>query len=449
LSRQSAPGNERACEAGLRPEAASGHRNNRLMNLFRPLGHRPFALLWSGQATSRLGDSLYRIALAWWVLEKTGSATAMGAVLVFSSVPMLIFLLLGGVATDRLPRLRVMFASDTLSGLVVAAVAILAFSGQLQVWHIYLASITFGMVRAFFLPAYTATIPEITPREILPSANSLTSLSQSAAGVIGPAVGAAIVALSGTALAFGLDALSFFISAGCVLPILWTNPAFNLAPRASAAEGGTPPAGGRKGLRSVVDEFLEGFKTVMGSPWLWVSIAIFSLINVTLDGPQGVSLPFLVKEHLHAGVGTLGLFASMSSAGFAVGALWLGSLARIRRRGLLLYLGILLAGVSLAVFGLSVFVPFLAAAAFLGGLFISVGSLIWTNSLQELVPRQLLGRVSSIDALGSFVLLPIGYGIVGWATDRIGAPSVFVLGGVATFTLALLALLHPAIRGLD
>ena len=99
------------------------------MNLLKSLQHRPFALLWSGQTTSRLGDSLYRIAMAWWVLEKTGSAEAMGAVLIFSSVPMLIFLLIGGVVTDRLPRLRVMVTSDILSGSIVAIIALMAFTG--------------------------------------------------------------------------------------------------------------------------------------------------------------------------------------------------------------------------------------------------------------------------------------------------------------------------------
>ena len=94
--------------------------------------HRPFALLWSGQTTSRLGNSLYRIALAWWVLEKTGSAAAMGTVLIFSSVPMLIFLLVGGVVTDRFPRLRVMWISDVLSGAVVAIVTLLAATGCLR-----------------------------------------------------------------------------------------------------------------------------------------------------------------------------------------------------------------------------------------------------------------------------------------------------------------------------
>src|SRR5438552_8882265 len=180
--------------------------------LFKSLAHRSFALLWSGQTISRLGDSLYRVALAWWVLEQTGSATAMGTVLIFSFAPMLLFLLIGGVAVDRFPRVRVMLASDILRGAVVGLVALLALGGNLAIWHVYLASIVFGFVDAFFQPAYTAAVPEITPSEVLPSANSLTSLSGQLAGIAGPALGAAIVAMGGTPAAFALDALSFFIS---------------------------------------------------------------------------------------------------------------------------------------------------------------------------------------------------------------------------------------------
>jgi len=103
------------------------------MTLLSSLRHRSFALLWSGQTISRLGDSLYSVALAWWVLQATGSAAAMGTVLIFSFAPMLIFLLIGGVAVDRLPRLRVMFVTDLVSGLVVTVVAVLAATGRLEV----------------------------------------------------------------------------------------------------------------------------------------------------------------------------------------------------------------------------------------------------------------------------------------------------------------------------
>src|SRR3990170_4384393 len=190
------------------------------MSLFISLRHRSFALLWTGQTISRLGDSLYRIALAWWVLEKTGSATAMSTVLVVSFLPMLLFLLVGGVVVDRLPRFRVLFASDVLNGCVVGAVAVLAATGRLEVWHVYIAGALFGLAEAFFYPAYAASVPQVVPPEALPSANALTGLSYQISGVIGPAIGAAMVALGGTSAAFGLDSLSFFISAAFMAPLL-------------------------------------------------------------------------------------------------------------------------------------------------------------------------------------------------------------------------------------
>src|SRR3990172_6274889 len=120
------------------------------MTFLRALRIRSFALLWTGQTISRLGDSVYRIALGWWVLEETGSATAMSTVLVVSFLPMVAFLLVGGVVVDRLPRFRVLFASDLFNGVVVTLVALLAGTGRLEVWHVYIASAVFGLAEAFF-----------------------------------------------------------------------------------------------------------------------------------------------------------------------------------------------------------------------------------------------------------------------------------------------------------
>lgn len=417
------------------------------MNLFKSLTHRPFALLLGGQTTSRLGDSLFRITLAWWVLEKTHSATAMGTVLIFSSVPMLLFLLIGGVATDRFPRLRIMLLSDVFNGIVVAAITLMAFMGWLEVWHIYITSILFGLVSAFFHPAYTATVPQITPKELLPSANSLTSLFQRGTSIIGPAIGASIVAFGGTPLAFGLDALSFGISAVCIILIMRSNPELNTAPMpVTPAEGEVSPA--KAGMRSAFKDLREGYLAVIASPWLWITIVIFGFVNAT-SSPLSVSLPFLIKDNLHADVAVLGLFTSMNAVGFVVGAIFIGSFKKLRHRGPLAYLATIAFGAAIGVFGLTVSIPVLAVVAFAGGFVISIFSLIWTNSLQELVSRQLLGRVASIDALGSFVLLPIGYGISGWATDLIGAPLVFLIGGGLTAILALLGLTNRSVRGLD
>lgn len=143
----------------------------------RALAHPSFAYLWTGQVISQLGNSVQAITLAWWVLEETGSAAVMGAVLISAEVPYLLFLLIGGVMVDRFPRMYVMLASDVLCGLAMGLVAVLAAMDALALWHLFTLSALFGVVGAFFSPAFTATIPDIVPAPALTSANSLRSLA--------------------------------------------------------------------------------------------------------------------------------------------------------------------------------------------------------------------------------------------------------------------------------
>jgi len=403
------------------------------MNFIRAFRSRPFALLWAGQTISRLGDSLYRIALAWWVLEETGSAEAMGKVLLFSFAPMLLFLLVGGVVVDRLPRLRVMFAADLVNGAVVGVLAYLAATGRLEVGHVYAASAVFGLAEAFFFPAYNASIPQIVPAEALPSANSLTSLSWQLSSVVGPALGAAIVATAGVPAAFALDSVSFFVSAMFLVPILRVIA----APRA----GEVRPSG--------MADLRQGLGLVLAKPWLWVGIGVFAFINVTDSGPRNVALPFLVHDNLGLEVGALGLVSGITAAGSVLSAIYLGRKKRLRRRGWLAYGGVILGGMMLMVYGLAPGLGWLMMAAVVYGMAFSATGLVWTNTLQELVPTEALGRVSSIDALGSFVLMPLGFYFAGVVTDAYGASTAFLLGGAATIALALLALSHPAVRTLD
>lgn len=410
------------------------------MNFLRSLKHRPFALLWTGQTISRLGDNLYRIALAWWVLEETGSSIAMGTVLVLSQIPMLLFLLVGGVIVDRLPRIRIMFAADLVNGVVVMVVSALAFLGVLEVWHVYIASILFGFVEAFFFPAYAAVVPQITPPELLTSANSLNSLSQRITGIIGPVLGAGLVATAGTPITFGLDGLSFFISAIFVLPILKTKLEKPIQQLETKAKGA---------IRQGLADLRTGWKAVITVPWIWISILTFGFFNITESSPRAVSLPFLISDDLGAGVELLGLLGSAASLGFVVGAIWLGRYTRLRRRGIFAYGATIVMGASLLPLALLMPTPILLGAMFIGGVCTSIFALIWTQTLQEMVSPELLGRVFSMDALGSFVLLPIGYGLAGWATDAIGAPTVFLIGAIGSMILAALPLLHPAIRNLD
>ena len=403
------------------------------MTFARALRHRSFALLWTGQTISRLGDSLYRIALSWWVLEKTGSAEAMGTVLVVSSIPMLIFLLVGGVVVDRLPRFRVLFGSDVLNGIVVGVVSLLVATGRLEVWHVYVAGAIFGFSEAFFFPAYVASVPQVVPPDSLPSANSLTSLSWQLTGVAGPAIGATLVALGGTPAAFGLDSLSFFISAAFLAPLVriaLPRPVDTVA-------------------RSPLRDLREGLATVLSRTWLWLSIAFFGLVNVFDAGPRNVALPFLIHDHLGLDVGALGAVASAVAVGSVAAAVFLGRYHRLRRRGLLLYGAETVMGCMLVLFGLSPTLPGVVIAALIFGVGISLGGMVWTNTVQEMVPQEKLGRVTSIDALGSFVFLPVGFALAGLLVERIGPASVFVLGGSLVIALSLAILLVPSIRNLD
>jgi DHA3 family tetracycline resistance protein-like MFS transporter len=403
------------------------------MTLIRSLAYRPFALLWSGQTISRLGDNLYRVALFWWAAQQTESALATSIILFCTIAPMLLFVLIGGVTVDRFPRIPIMLASDVIRGCIVIVIAVLAQYQALEIWHIYIASILFGTVDAFFQPAFTAVLPEITPAEILPSANSLTTISQQAAAVIGALLGATLVALVGTAFAFTLNGLSFFVSALCLLPLL----------RLSTAPTTDQPA------TNILHDVRQGLSAVMSAPWLWITISIIALGNITSSAPFTVALPFLVKETLGAEINTFGLAQAMLSLGVVLGAVWLGRLRVIRRRGLMAYGAWLVSGLLTLAIGLPIGTLGIALASLLVGATTAAFSLIWINTLQQLVPREMLGRVSSIDYLGSFILLPLGYSVVGWATDQLGAATVFVIGGALTMALAVLGLLHPAIRRLD
>ncbi len=411
------------------------------ISVLRALQHRAFALLLAGQTVSRVGDFLYEIALAWWVLQKTGSPVAMAGVLVFAFAPMLLFLLIGGVAGDRFPRPWLMLGSDLARGVIVGLVAILAALDRLDLWQIYLASLLFGLVDAFFQPAYAALVPEVVTDENLPSANALSSLSSQLGRIVGPALGAGIVALGGPATAFAFNAGTFFISAAFLLPLL----RLPKPPHAPAGEGKAAPSPG------VLADLRAGVGTVRRSPWLWMTILLFALTNVTLAGPYSVAMPFLVTEHLHGDVNMLGTLYALFPIGYVLGSIILGRQARLRRRGLLIYGGTALAGLMLGSLGLPLPFVLIGLAALINGAALEMGSQAWTNSLQDpvFVPRALLGRVSSIELLGSYALLPVGYGLAGWATATLGAAPVFLLGGGLTAVVALLGLLQPQVRGVD
>jgi MFS family permease len=409
------------------------------LSLWRALGHRTFALLWAGQTVSRIGDWLYYVALTWWVMQTTGDPEHVAGVLGIQFVPMLVFLLIGGVTVDRLPRAHIMLVSDIGRALLVGGVATLAFAGRLELWHVYVASLQFGLVDAFFQPAFYASIPDAVPERDLPSANSLTSFSMQIGRVLGPGIGGYLLAAVGAPAGFAINAGSFLISGLFLLPLLGV---LRPVPRPAEAEGPKGPA-------AVLADAREGFRTVVQIPWLWISILAFALTNMLLGGPYQVAIPFLVKDNLGNRPELLGWLYAMFPIGYLIGGLYLGRRARIRRRGWMIYLTGATAGLMLAVLGLPVPFVFLALAAIVNGAALEMGDLAWKTALQEKVPRDKLGRVLSLDSLGSFALIPLGLALAALGTDRFGAPLMLLLGGGITAVVTLAALFVRAIRELD
>jgi DHA3 family tetracycline resistance protein-like MFS transporter len=406
------------------------------MATFRAFHHRTFSLLIAGQTLSRIGDFLYQVALAWWVLEKTNSGIAMGMVFLFTLTPTILFVLLGGALVDRLPRTRLLFLSDLGRGVIMLLIALLALSNRLELWMVYIGSLLFGFADAFFTPALQALIPQIIPQVDLTSANSINSLSVQLGRVAGPALGGILVGLGGTTLAFGINATSFLLSAITLIPLL-SIPA---PARAEQIES-TP--------QHLLADIREGFQTTVASPILWISIITFAVVNITLAGPFSVGMPFLVKNHLNGDEKMLGLLYAIFPIGYAISGLVLGSAKRLRYRGILSYLCGAIAGIGLGVFGLDLPLWALIVAALINGAALEVGGLIWINILQELVPEEKLGRVSSIDTLGSFVLLPLGFAFTGWLVDHVDVAIVFIAAGIVAGLASLFPLLHPSIRELD
>jgi MFS family permease len=267
-------------------------------------------------------------------------------------------------------------------------------------------------------------------------------------GVIGPILGASLVAMGGTSLAFGLDALSFFVSALCVYPILRAG-LYETPKLVNASETATRPKSAKEALKQGIADLREGWDAIVTAPWIWVTILIFAILNTVESSPRAVAMPFLIKDNLGADVSLLGIFGSAFSLGYVLCALWLGQFKRLRRRGLLGYGAIMVNGFMLLLFGLQAPIPVLIAAMFVYGFCYNVFGLVWTLTLQEMVPNEKLGRVYAFDSLGSWVLLPVGFALAGWGTDLVGAPMVFLIGGAGTILMTLIGLSHPAVRNLD
>ncbi len=419
--------------------------DNKRLRLFGALRSQSFACLWIGQTVSAMGNDVFSVALAWEVLVLTGSATIMAVVMIAQEIPRIVFLLIGGAVADRLPRRLVLLYSDAGRAILVFLVAVLAWLHLLQMWHLVLCVLLFGIVRGFFGPAYRALLPQLVEaRELLPSVNALNGLAKQLSQIVGPLLGAALFALAGPVSAFVVDALTFVFSA-CFL-LAMRSGAREQQPRDHAQPS-------RPFLSSLSSDIGAGLRYVGSIPWLWLSILIVCLANLGLAGPQEVALPRLIGQTSQGGVWLLGGVITALAVGALLATLVLGQIRVLRRKGLLIYLSLMLSGGAFLLFGLpvpSASVPFVfLIAALVFGVGDGVFAILWEMALQTAVPAEKLGRVSSIYLLGAYSLQPLGFALAGIVGDHFSPGWTFLGGGLLCIVLAGVALSMRSIRQLD
>jgi MFS family permease len=411
----------------------------------RALQSRSFALLWTGQTISALGDGAFVTALSWQALQLTGSAMAMGLVVLAQTFPMVLLLLFGGVVADRFPRHQVMLWSDASRAVAVLLIAVLGMTHLLQLWHLVLLALFFGFVRGFFSPAYQSIVPQLVNKGDLSSANSLTELSYQLYCTVGPMLGASLVAFAGTAAAFAFDGFTFIVSALCLamlrLPLQF--------PPATPTSAQLP----RRGIRTALSEMHEGLRYVTGSTFLWVTITLSALLTIGGAGSLVVAMPKLVHDVYGQGVWLLGAIRAAGGIGSIVAILLAGYLNRLRRRGITMYLMMICISMAFILFGLPLphaVEPIVACLAMVVVNFgLAVYQILWLTVMQEIVPDDKLGRVSSIDQLGGYGLWPVGFVLSGVIADYISPSWVFIGAGIVNVGLYGLGLSVRAVRQLQ
>jgi MFS family permease len=427
----------------------------------RALRSRPFALLWGGQTISALGDGAYTPALAWQTLALTHSSAALAAIVTATIVPRLIFLLVGGLVADRLPRRAVLFVSDAGRALVVGAIAALSWSGALELWHLIVLGALFGVAGAFFLPAYRAMPPLLVTRDALPSANALTELSGQLGLLIGPLIGAGLVFVTGPAAAFAFDSASFVISAVSLLAIrlprqqeLSENARAQDEHEALAREGQprtqSPSISERTGgVRQAGRELREAVAFILASTWLLTTIVIPGFGNAAFGGSMLVALPKLIRDVYGGGAWLLGAVIASVALGRISAAFMVGQL-RLRRRGIIAFAADIVASLALLTFILPLPSNLLPVLGLVAGFMFGAGGgtfqTIWVTLLHELTPPEKLGRVASIDLLGSFCLQPLGFLLAGLVADSLGPAWVFFGAGLLNLALYTFPLFLPGIQ---
>jgi hypothetical protein len=384
-------------------------------------GNRQFALLWSGQAVSLLGDGVLGLALPLLVIETHHSDAQLGLVVAARMVPLVLLLLFGGAITDRISRRVAMLVADAARGLTTLVLGLLALHGSLSFGGLVAGAVVLGVFDALFLPASTAMIPDVVEPDLLTTANSATQLSRTLA----PLVGTVLAGIIQPSWALIVDAGTFTVSAGCLAAMAPT-------PRVE-------PSG-----HSVLAEVKEGLAYCRSVPWLWLTLVFAAFANALIFTPSAILVVLLLTKTFEAPHWVTGIVLATGSLGGAVGAVIAGRRALPRRRITVMWTSWIAATCTVVLVGLAPSTIVVAIGFFFGAPLLVYGSVIWESLLQTQVPRQLLGRVSSVDWLVSLGLSPMGVALAGAVAGVVGVRPTLVVPALVVAGASTLALVFVA-----
>jgi len=398
------------------------------------LGSGPFRNLWLATTLSLFGDFFSYIAIAWLVLQLTGSSLLLGSVLVVQALPRAVLMMVGGALADRLTPRLTMLGSMALRAAFVAPLAALVLTGRVQMWQVYGIAFIFGVVDAFFMPARQSILPRVVADRDLEPGNAVLNVTAQASVIAGPVVGGLIVQALGTGWAFAADAACFAVGLVFVL----------LLPTVSAS---TAAAGQRKAAGGLGGQIMEGLRYAWSDVGIRVMLITIAVIDFAANGALGVGLPTMAHGKFAAGASGLGILFGAWGIGATAGALGSGFVAPPKRFGLMIvfiaaWLGILVGGVGL--------VPSLVpAAALMGiaGIGTGVVNTYGVSWLQRRTDPAMQGRVMSIVMLASMGLTPVSYAVSG-PIAQLNPTLLFVLAGGMMLACAAGAAASRTVRSL-
>lgn len=400
------------------------------LSVVQPLRIRSFRIVWMGETVSMLGDQFYLVALPWLALALTGSSLALGLVLMAAAIPRAALMLVGGAVSDRHDPRKIMIASSVARAALVAVLATLVWTDAVQLWHLYLLGAGFGAADAFYQPAALALVPRLVPEDRLEASNALVMGSMAVTGMIGPAIAGVAIAATGSALGFGIDAITFVFAAVTLLLIR--------RPTATASESEQRSNDGTFGA------ITAGLRYAMADAQIRTVLLAVTVINLAVVGPFFVGLPVLV-DSFDAGPMAYGIVLSAFGGAALVAAVAAGTLGARARMSIVvpataagLAFGMILIGLAPNVWATAVAaVPLGAGVGVL-----QVSGMAW---LQRRSEPAYLGRVMSLVMFAIMGLTPLSYAVAG-AVAESGLTTLFIGAGIGMVVLAITTWVLPVLR---